>query len=123
MVRREADRARVLAEIVKTQGLDATDQHAEDATPAQEIPDGLGILAVDAVRDEALELVRVPVDDAEGGIARSCQDGGSLRKALEKLVEGQLGAQGDPGADEGPQPVVLVDADLAHAAIIRRAAA
>ena len=58
VVRREADRARILVEVVEAQRLRLADEDAEDAAPAGRSPIAVARLLVDARRDEALELRR-----------------------------------------------------------------
>ena len=114
MIRRETNRTRVVAERAKTQRLDIADQHPEDPTPARKSADRLDLLATDAVRDETLQLVAVTIDDAERGVSRPRQLSRNPHQPLEKLIEGQCGAQGDTRTDENPQPVVPIELGLAH---------
>ena len=55
MVRREADRARIVGEVVEAQRLGVVDQRAEDATASWELADRILRLGIDAGDDEPLE--------------------------------------------------------------------
>ena len=55
MVRRETDRAGILAEIVEAQGASIGDEGAEDAPPLGQVADRGVRLGIDAVGDETLQ--------------------------------------------------------------------
>jgi hypothetical protein len=100
VVRRKPDRAVVAYDVVQAQRTRVANQHAEDAAAARQLADrGVG-LGVDAVRDEALELLAARVEDAESRVACAGQLRGGLNEALEHRVERQLGAERDSGLDE-----------------------
>ena len=108
VVRREADRARILGDVVQAQRLRLADEHAEDAAPARQVADrGMGLL-VDAGGEEPLEALARAIDDAERRVARFGQLGGRLGEALEQRVERELGGERDPGVDQDAQPLELV---------------
>ncbi len=68
---REAVGAGVVADAGQPQRPRILDQHAEDAAPAREVADRAPPLGVDAVREEALELAPLVVEDAERDVARA----------------------------------------------------
>ena len=113
MVRGEADRARILCEIVETQGLRILDQRAEDPAAARRIADGSLRLLVDAGDDELLERLPAGIDDAQGRIAGSGQLGGRLGDSLEDGVERQLGRECDTRVHDCSQTI-----HLGHAVIM-----
>ncbi len=113
VVRREADRARVVGDRFETERARVADQGAEDAPPLRELPDPVHRLFVDAGVHEALELGPGLVDDSERRIPGLRQRGGGLDELLQQVVERQLGAEGDAGSDEPSQAV-----GLGHGAII-----
>ena len=77
---READRSRVLREIVQPQRLRVADQHPEDAATPRQRAD-LGAQAVlDPVGDELLELRAARVDHPERRVAGTCQLGRRLHE-------------------------------------------
>ena len=104
MVRREADRARVVADRVQAQRVRVGDERAEDSAALGQVADRRPCGVVDAVGDEALEPRARPVDHAQRRVARAGQLGGQLGQPLKQAVEGELGSQGYPGLDEGAQP-------------------
>jgi hypothetical protein len=107
MVRGEADRPRILREVVEAQRLRVLDQRAEDAAAARGIADrGLG-LRVDAGDDEPLERLPAGVDDAERRITRPRQLGGGLDDLLEDGVERELGREGHTRVDDRTEAVHL----------------
>ena len=82
VVRRKADRPRVLAEILEPQRLRVAYQHAEDPPSSRQVADRSMRLRVDAVRQEALEARACLVDDAQGRVARARE----LRSGLDELL-------------------------------------
>ena len=104
VVRREADRVRMLGEAAEAQGLRVADEHSEDAAPARTVADlPLGLL-VDAGHEEALEACPGGVDHTERRVARAGQPRRRLHDPLEHGVEGQLGRDDDARLDELPEP-------------------
>ena len=87
MVGREADRARVVAEVVEAQRLGVMDQDAEDAAPVRQLADRFVLLAVDAGGDEALECLALAVDHPERRVAGAGQGCGGVDQPLQQLVE------------------------------------
>ena len=77
---READRTRILREIVQPQRLRLADQHAEDAPSARQRADLRAQVVVDPVGDELLELRAARVDHPERRVASTCQLGRRLHE-------------------------------------------
>jgi hypothetical protein len=69
VVRGESDRAVVVVQIVETQSLRLVDQDTENASAKRKVADTVGVVGVDAMRDEAFEFAAIAVDDAERGIS------------------------------------------------------
>ena len=107
VVPREADRARVLGEVVQAQRPRLAYENAQDAAPSRRVSDGSSGLLVHAGGEEALEGVAGRVDDAERGVPRAGQLGRGLDDPLQEHVERELRAEPDPGVDEEPQAVEL----------------
>jgi two-component system, cell cycle sensor histidine kinase and response regulator CckA len=70
-------------------------------------------LGVDAVRQEALEQLAAPVDDAERRVLRARQLRGGVDELLENGVERELRRQGDSGLEQGTQTILCLD-PVAH---------
>ena len=104
MSRREADRARVLREVVQPQRLRLADQHPEDAAPARQVADLRAQVVVDAVGDELLQLDPVRVDHAERRVASAGQLGRRLHEPVEQRVERQLRGDGESRREQRTQP-------------------
>ena len=104
MSRREADRARILREVVQPQRPRLADQHPEDAAPARQVADLRAQVVVDAVGDELLQLDPVRVDHAERGIASAGQLGRGLHEPVEQRVERQLRGDGESRREQRTQP-------------------
>ena len=106
MAGREADRARVLGQVVQAQRLRVADQHAEDAAPARQVADRRVRLRVDAGGDEALELV-----SRRGRSRRARRSGRPVSSAAvstrrcEQRVERELRGEGDPRLEEAADAI------------------
>ena len=116
MVGREADRARVVGDVVQAEGSRLADEDPEDAAAPRKVADGGARLLVDTRRDEALEPPPGRVDDAERGVPGVGELRGGLDETLQKGVEGQLRAERDPRLDELSQ----AGAAVRHAASLMR---
>ncbi len=107
----EAVGAGVVADVAEPQRPWLLDQQAEHAAAARQVADRPPSLVVDAVGDEALELVPVFVEHAERGVARA----GQLAGDFEHLAEDDL------GVELGDEPASDVD-QLSQPRLIERAA-
>src|SRR5215218_9954585 len=107
MVRGEADRTRILREVVEAQRLRVVDQRAEYAAAVRRVADRSLGLRVDAGDDEPLERLPAGVDDPERRIAGSGQLRGRLDDLLEHRVERELGRERDTGVDDCTEAVHL----------------
>ena len=116
MVRREADRARVVGDRVQQKRFCVFDQDAKNAAPPRQCTDCGMQLGVDAGRQETLELVAGLVDDAERRIAGAGQSGSRLDQLLQQGIEGLLRAERDAGVDEAAE--ALSFGRLGHSGII-----
>ena len=79
MVRREAERARIVGEVVQAKQARVVDEHAEDAAAARRVADHGLRFRVETVDDEPLQTVSGAVDHAERRIAGA----GQLRRRLD----------------------------------------
>ena len=105
VVRREPDRARVVAEIGEPKGLRLSNEDAENPSSSWKIADrGMG-LRPDASRQEALEAVTRAIDDSQCRVPSAGQLRSGLDELLEKRIERELRAQGDTRVDEDAQAV------------------
>ena len=109
MARREADRARILAEVVEPKRPGVLDESAEDPPADGQVTDLLRCGLVEATVDEALEPFPGAVDDAERHVAGARQAYRRLEQLLENGLERELGGQQDADLDESPQPLFLCD--------------
>ena len=90
MVRRKADRARVVGDVVEAKRLRVVDQGAEDPAAVRQVADeGLGLL-VDPRDDELLQSTAALIDHSERRVLGSGQLGRGLHDLLENRVEGEL---------------------------------
>ena len=105
MVRREADRARILAEVVQPQRLRVADQDAEDPPAARQLADRRVRLGVDPVVRKRSSCEPLPVDHAQRGVARAGELGGRLDEPLQERVERQLRGQRDACLDQRAQAI------------------
>jgi hypothetical protein len=87
MVRGEADRARVVAEVVQAQDRCVPDERTQDSSSARQVADRCVRLWVDTSRDEAFELGARRIDDSERGVAGFRQLRRDLDYALEPCVK------------------------------------
>jgi len=108
MVGREADRARMVGDVVEAQWAHVLDEHAEDAPALGKIADRPVCLLVDAGREEALQAAPLAVDDAERRVAGVGQLGRRLDDPLEHGVQRELRGQRDARLDEGVQAALML---------------
>ena len=94
MIRREADRARIVGEVVQAERLRFAEQHAEDAAALRQLADRRLHVRVDPVGDEALEPRPGWVDHAERRVARP----GQLRRRLQQPLESASSESSDVSA-------------------------
>jgi hypothetical protein len=95
VVAREADRPRVLGDVVEAERLRVTDEHSQEPAPPWELADRRVRLGIDARREEPLEALSGAVDHAERGIARGRQLCCGRHDPLEQRVERELRRQSD----------------------------
>ena len=105
VLRREADRARVVGDVLEPQRVCVPDQDAEDAPAERRVTDAGPRLLVDADGEEALEGGAGAVDHSERRVAGTGQRRGRLDDPLQQCVERELRAQRDARVDEDVQPV------------------
>jgi hypothetical protein len=110
---REAVRLRMVADVPEAQRPRVLDQHAEDAAPAREVPDGTMRVRIDARGDEALELLPAVVQDAHGRVPRSGHVAGDVEQLMEHRLDVELGDQAAPCVDQAPE-AELVKGRLGH---------
>ena len=108
MVRREADRARILGKVRKSQRPRVADEDAEDAAATRKLPDRRVGFRIDPVRHEALQRGSRPVDDAERRVTGAGDPCRRLDDPLEERVERELRVDGDDRLDERSQTVWLL---------------
>jgi hypothetical protein len=99
----EADRTRIVGNVVQTQRCRFGDQNAEDAATAWKVADGCVGLRIDAVRDEALESGTGTIDNAKSDVARSGDASRSFHDPLEYGIQRELGADRNASLDECSQ--------------------
>ena len=120
----EAVGARVVADVGEAQRPRLLDQQAEHAAPARQVADRAPRLLVDAVGDEALQLVAVLVEHAERGVAGAGQLAGDLEHAAEDDLRVELGDEAAADVDQLAQPGLVQGAaviPLCHLSPARRA--
>ncbi len=83
------------------------DQQAEHAAAARQVADRPPRLLVDAVGDEALQLVAVLVEHAERGVAGTGQLAGDLEHLPEDHLRVELGDEAAADVDQLPQPGLI----------------
>ncbi len=88
------------ADVCEAQRARLLDQQAEDASPARQVADRAPRLLVDAVGDEALQLVAVFVEHAERRVAGAGQVAGDLEHAAKDDLRVQLGDEPAPDVDQ-----------------------
>ena len=90
MVRRKADRARVVGDVVEAKRLRVVDQGAEEPAAVRRVADELLSLLVDPGDHELLQSKAALIDHPERRVRRSGQLGRGLHDLLENRVEGEL---------------------------------
>jgi hypothetical protein len=105
VVRRQADRAGVLGDVVQPQGPGVVDQHAEDAAADRDVPDGRPLGGRHAGGDE-LGDDAVAAQHPEGAVAGPGEVGGQLDDALQGGRERQVGGEHEPGLQQALVPVM-----------------
>ena len=108
MVRWEADRARVVGDVVQPQRLRVPNQDAEDAAPVRRVTDRGMRVGIDPGRQEPLQRLARSVDHAESCVAGVGDLGGRLDDPLQQRIERKLGAERDAGVDENAQAAQLI---------------
>ena len=99
MVRRKADRARVVREIAEPQRAGLVDQDAEDAATRRQRPEQLALVGGEAGRDEARDPAVGP-EHAEGAVGRAREACRRLDDGLQRLVEIEALRDRHPGLDD-----------------------
>ena len=119
MVRREADRARVVAEVVQAQRVRVADQHAEDAAAAGQVADRRVRLVVDAVvtkrsSSRPLGRSRRAPRSARRSARRPARPGAAAAPSSESSEASAM-----PASSEGAQPVLARRRCLHAASVLR----
>ena len=117
MVRRKADRARVVGDLVQPQRLGVRDEGAEDPASARQLADLVRLLLIDSRVDEALEALATLVDHAKGRVAGAGQGSRRLGELQQQGIERQLRAERNAGLDEAAEALTV--RGPGHGGIIR----
>ena len=109
---REAVAARVLADVGQAKRLGMADQLAEDAAAAGQLADRAPRGLIDAGGEEALELLAVLVEDADGRVARSGQLAAGFEHALQHRLAVQLGDYRGSDFEQKAEPLLIQSATI-----------
>ena len=116
---REAVAARVLADVGQAKRLGVADQLAEDAAAAGKLADRAPRGLVDAGGEEAVELLALLIEDADGRVARSGQLAPGFEHALQHRLAVQLGDYRGSDFEQKAEPL-LVESATVHGRNHRR---
>src|SRR5215211_6892696 len=99
-MRRETDRAGVIAQVVQAQHLRLADEDAEDPPSPRQVADFRMRLRIDSRRDEALELSATRIDYSKRRVARLGQFGCSLDQSLKQRLEREFRRKSDASLEQ-----------------------
>src|SRR5687767_13810621 len=109
MVGREPVRVGVRADVLEAQRPRIPDEEPEDPVAARERTDPRALLVVDSNSQELLELPFLLVQDAERGVARTCDLARDLEYPVEHVREVELR---DEGAADFDEPLQTLASEL-----------
>ena len=103
---READRPRILGQVMQAERLRIVDERSEDPAPVRKGADRCVSLRVDAVRQKPLELRTGLVDDAQRGVPCARQLRRDFDESLQNGVERELGGDCDARLEQRTEPAL-----------------
>ena len=108
MVRRKADRSRVVGDVVEPDGFWVVDQHAENAQPLGQVADLRAHLFIDAFVDELDKFMVVPADTERPVLGIDELDRG-VHDRSQRFIELEPGRDYQHGLDQTVQPIAAFD--------------